>query len=158
MLAVTALAFFAWMRKSKSKSDKALINEKCYQILKSEKDESMKRNDEGNQGQNATENKETTKALAMVLITAALMMASGSAFAQEELGDGVCAFVNMLTGKWLFGLTLLAIIGTGSAQLFGIEMSETLKKISAIILTVSLILAGSSILAFAFKSFNGMSC
>ena len=92
---------------------------------------------------------------AYLLIGSALMMMSGVASAQsggQELGDGICLLVGILTGKWLFGFTILATLGAGAALLFGGEITDGLKKIATIISIVGIILATSSILSFVFKS------
>lgn len=91
-----------------------------------------------------------------------LMVASGGAFAQladgAELGDGVCKLVNVLTGKWLFGFTILATLGAGAALLFGGEITDGLKKVATIISIVGIILATSSLLTMAFTKFGGVAC
>jgi type IV secretory pathway VirB2 component (pilin) len=101
--------------------------------------------------------------LAMVsLIGLALLLASTGAMAagggEDELGDGICKLVNVLTGKWLFGFTILATLGAGAALLFGGEITDGLKKIATIISIVGIILVTSSLLAMAFSQFGGMAC
>ena len=102
-----------------------------------------------------------TKAL-IGLAGVALMFASGAAQAQNggaELGDGICKLVNILTGKWLFGFTILATLGSGAALLFGGEITDGLKKIATIISIVGIILATSSILSKIFTWTGGaVSC
>ena len=91
----------------------------------------------------------------------ALMLASGAARAQaggEELGGAVCALVTILTGKWLFGFTILATLGSGAALLFGGEITDGLKKIATIISIVGIILATSSILSKIFTWAGGGGC
>lgn len=88
-----------------------------------------------------------------------LIFVAGRAFASGgELGDEGCELVRLLTGKWLFSLTILAIIGTGSALLFGSEMSDTLKKVCSIIFVAGLMVSAPMIVAYVFKSFGGMTC
>ena len=88
-----------------------------------------------------------------ILVGMALLMASQGALAAEDaLGGGICKLVNLLTGKWLFGFTILATIGAGAALLFGGEITDGLKKIATIISIVGIILATSSILSMAFSS------
>ena len=96
----------------------------------------------------------------MLFIGFALMFASNGAFADagDELGDGLCQLVNILTGKYLFSLTILAIIGSISSLIFGAEMSEGLKKIVGIIAIVSIGLLAVTIVSFAFNKFRGMTC
>ncbi|MDZ4153604.1 TrbC/VirB2 family protein [Methylicorpusculum sp.] len=90
-----------------------------------------------------------------VAVTFGLM--STGAYA-DEMGDGVCKLVNLLTGKWLFGFAILATLGAGAALLFGAEMTDGLKKVATIISVVGMILAMSSILKLAFTAFGGLSC
>ncbi|MES2879225.1 MAG: TrbC/VirB2 family protein, partial [Pseudomonadota bacterium] len=77
---------------------------------------------------------EQGKRFAILFIGFALTLASKGALADggDELGDGLCQLVNILTGKYLFSLTVLAILGSVSALIFGAEMSEGLKKIVGI--------------------------
>ena len=91
-----------------------------------------------------------------------LLLVSGGAFAQagggDMLGDGICSLVNVLTGKWLFGFTILATLGAGAALLFGGEITDGLKKIATIISVVGIILATSSILTMAFSASSLVAC
>lgn len=95
-----------------------------------------------------------------VAIGICLMVASASAFAQssDELGNGICKLVGLLTGKWLFGFAILATLGAGAALLFGAEMTDGIKKLATIISIVGLILSMGSILAFAFTKFSAQTC
>ena len=103
----------------------------------------------------------SSKALA-VLSGAGLMMVTGAARAQsgggEELGGAICQLVEILTGKWLFGFTILATLGSGAALLFGGEITDGLKKIATIISIVGIILATSSILSKVFTWAGGGGC
>jgi type IV secretory pathway VirB2 component (pilin) len=94
--------------------------------------------------------------LVLAGLAVGLMLVSSGAFAQaaNEMGDGICRLVALLTGKWLFGFTILATLGAGAALLFGGEITDGLKKIATIISIVGIILATSSILSMAF-SFGG---
>ena len=91
-----------------------------------------------------------------------LLLVSGGAMAQaadgKDLGDGICKLVKVLTGKWLFGFTILATVGAGAALLFGGEITDGLKKIATIITIIGIILSTGSILSFAFSAFAGASC
>jgi type IV secretory pathway VirB2 component (pilin) len=89
-----------------------------------------------------------------VIVGVVLMMISGVASAQagDALGDGICELVKLLTGKWLFGFTILATLGAGAALLFGGEITDGLKKIATIISIVGIILATASILSLVFGS------
>lgn len=88
----------------------------------------------------------------------AMLLMSQGAYAADETGDGICAVVNLLTGKWLFGFTILATMGAGAAVLFGGEITDGVKKIATIITVVGLIIATSSILSMAFVKFGGVTC
>lgn len=94
--------------------------------------------------------------------TISLLLVSSSVFAQTadggELGDGICKLVNVLTGKFLFGFTILATLGAGAALMFGGEITDGLKKIATIISIAGIILVTSSLLTMAFTKFNGMTC
>ena len=106
----------------------------------------------------AVKSSKRDKCISMLVIGAALFLVSNGAIAQDELGDGVCKLVTMLTGKWLFGFTILATLGAGAALLFGGEITDGLKKIATIISIVGIILATSSILTKVFSSATGFSC
>lgn len=97
---------------------------------------------------------------AALFVGIVLLMFSTGAFAQssDPMGDGICKLVNILTGKWLFGFTILATLGAGSALLFGAEISDGLKKLATIITIVGMILSMSSLLAMAFQKFSSASC
>lgn len=103
---------------------------------------------------------EDGKRFVVLFIGFALMLASKSALAEagDELGDGLCQLVNLLTGKYLFSLTVLAIIGSVSALIFGAEMTEGLKKIVGIIAIVSIGLMAVTLVGYMFSQFRGMSC
>lgn len=92
----------------------------------------------------------------VIVVGAGLFFMSQGAFAANgaELGDGICKLVALLTGKWLFGFTILATLGAGAALLFGGEITDGLKKIATIISIVGIILATSSILTMAFSAAN----
>ncbi len=96
----------------------------------------------------------------VIAIGVCLMVASVSAYAQstDELGGGICKLVNLLTGKWLFGFSILATLGAGAALLFGAEMTDGIKKLATIITIVGLILSMGSILAYAFSKFASQTC
>lgn len=87
-------------------------------------------------------------------IALALLLVSSAAYAADPLGDGVCKLVTLLTGKWLFGFTILATLGGGAALMFGGEISDGLKKLATIITIVGIILAMSSLLSLAFSAFT----
>lgn len=91
---------------------------------------------------------------AVVIVGVMLLLVSTGASAADELGDGVCKLVEFLTGKWLFGITLLATVGAGATVMWGAEISDMLKNIAKVITVVGVILGMSSILSLAFASFT----
>lgn len=86
------------------------------------------------------------------------MVLTEPAFAADELGDGICQLVNVLTGKWLFGIAVLAMLGAGSALMFGAELSDGVKKMVTIVTIVGMIVSFSSILAMAFSKLSAAAC
>lgn len=103
-----------------------------------------------------------SKAMSSGVVGLALALVSGAASAQaaggDALGDGICKLVDLLTGKWLFGFTILATLGAGAALLFGGEITDGLKKIATIISVVGIILATASILTMVFSGSNLVAC
>lgn len=87
-----------------------------------------------------------------------LLMISNGAMAADEMGDGICAVVNLLNGKFLFGFGMLAVLGSGAALLFGGEITDGLKKVATIIAVIGIILAASSLFKLAFSAFASQSC
>ena len=83
-----------------------------------------------------------------------LLAISTAAYAADPLGDGMCKLVDLLTGKYLFGIAILATLGGGSVVLFGGEISDGLKKLVTIITIVGMILGMAGILALLY-SFKG---
>ena len=93
-----------------------------------------------------------------VAVGICLALFSTGAMAADEMGDGICKLVNLLTGKWLFGFTILATLGAGAALLFGAEITDGMKKVATIITVVGMILGMSSILSMAFQAFSSSAC
>ncbi len=96
--------------------------------------------------------------LARVALMVGLPLFAVDAMAADELGDGICKLVNLLTGKWLFGFTILAVLGGGAALMFGGEITDGIKKIATIVTIVGIILATASILTLVFTRFGGVGC
>jgi type IV secretory pathway VirB2 component (pilin) len=91
--------------------------------------------------------------LAMVIVFyAGAALAGGSS---DPLGSGMCRVVELLTGKWAFGLSVVALLGVGAAFLFGVEMSEVMKKLVTLITAVAFVVFGGNILKFIFPSMVG---
>lgn len=82
-----------------------------------------------------------------VLCVAALVMISNQAFAAGvDPGVAICKLFSLLSGKWLFGMGMLAIFGGGAAILFGGEITDGLKKVATIVLVIGLIVASTNIM------------
>lgn len=90
----------------------------------------------------------------VMMVGVVLLLTSTGALAADELGDGVCNLVHFLTGKWLFGITLLATAGAGATVMWGAEISDLLKNVAKIITVVGVILGMASILSLAFSAFS----
>jgi hypothetical protein len=88
----------------------------------------------------------------------ALVMGMSSAYAADEIGNGMCNLVNILLGKWLFGFTILAMLGGGAVVLFGGEISDGIKKIASIVSIVGMIVGFGQLLSALYSKFGGMSC
>ena len=93
-----------------------------------------------------------------ILAVSLVFVSTGAMAAADEMGDGICKLVGQLTGKWLFGFTILATLGAGAALLFGAEMTDGLKKLATIISVVGLVLGMSQILTLAFSTFATHAC
>jgi type IV secretory pathway VirB2 component (pilin) len=89
-----------------------------------------------------------------------LMAAVNVAFAAggDELGGGVCSLVNLLTGKYLFGTAVLAMVGGGVALLFGAELTDGVKKMVTVVTIVGMILSFGGILSMAYSAMSSASC
>jgi pheromone shutdown protein TraB len=85
------------------------------------------------------------------------MMCSG-AHAQTELASGVCSWVKVLTGKWLFGFSVLGFVGGFVVLIFGGEMTEGVKKVATLMSIIAIILSAPALLALAFSKFAAESC
>lgn len=63
----------------------------------------------------------------------------------DPMGSGMCYFVNMITGKWAFALSVVAFAATAFAFLGGVEMNEFMKKVTGTFMVVTFILAATNI-------------
>ena len=100
------------------------------------------------------------KCAPMLVIGMVLLLTGEAAFAQsaDELGDGICQVVNLLTGKYLFGLAVLAMVAGGSALVFGAELTDGVKKMVTIVTIVGMILSFGSLLSLAYSKFSSVGC
>lgn len=92
-----------------------------------------------------------------VMVVVMFMAYAGAAFAgsSDPLGNGICKVVELLTGKWAFGLSVMALVGVAAAFLFGVEMNEVMKKIAVFITAVAFLIGGASVLTYVFPSMTG---
>ncbi len=94
-----------------------------------------------------------------VQVTTAVAMAilSGMAFAtpDDPMGTGMCAFVKMVTGKWVYGTGVVGLVGVALTFIFGVEMNEFMKKVAAAVAALSFLLAAPKMVA-AFANLFGI--
>ncbi|MGS0741429.1 TrbC/VirB2 family protein [Glaciimonas sp. GG7] len=92
-----------------------------------------------------------------VTFAALLILYFGAALAgnADPLGSGMCKVVDMLTGKWAFGISVVALASVATAFLFGVEMSEMMKKIAGFVTAVAFLVFGGSVLKFIFPAMVG---
>lgn len=103
--------------------------------------------------ENKCKNGQTIKQYAPLAIGVFLMLSCNGAFAAgDELGEGICKLVNLLQGKFLFGIAVLAMLGGGAALMYGAELTDGIKKAATIVAIVGLIVSFGSILSMAFGS------
>jgi type IV secretory pathway VirB2 component (pilin) len=100
---------------------------------------------------------------APAMVAAVLMLTAGAAFAQsgsgaDNLGNGVCKVVNLLTGKWLFGTAVLSMVAGGVALLFGAELTDLVKRVVTIITVIGAILSFGGILSLAYSAMSSAGC
>jgi len=105
-------------------------------------------------------NTQDSKKQRHAIVGALLMVAVNVAFAAngDELGNGICQIVNLLTGKFLFGISVLSMVGGGSALLFGAELTDGVKKMVTVVAIVGMILSFGGILSLAYNSMSGAAC
>jgi hypothetical protein len=104
--------------------------------------------------------RELGKYAPMLVIGMVLLMTGEAAFAQsaDELGNGICRVVNLLTGKFLFGISVLSMVAGGAALLFGAELTDGVKKMVTIVTIVGMILSFGGILSMAYNALSSAGC
>lgn len=92
----------------------------------------------------------------MIHVTVAVVVALfaqaaiGQTSSGDPLGNGMCYFVTLLTGKWAFGLSIVGLAATAGSFIGGVEMNEFMKKMASIFMVICILLAGTAIIrAFA---------
>lgn len=83
-----------------------------------------------------------------------LMCYAGAVLAgtADPLGSGICKFVDLLTGKWAFGISVVAMAGIAVSFMAGVEMSEMMKKLCGFFFAVAFLVFGGSILRYIYPS------
>lgn len=76
----------------------------------------------------------------------------------DAMGDTMCQFVKIFTGKWLFGAMMCAMAATGIPLLMGAEMTDMVKKVMTIIFIGSVILFSGQILVWVFQKAGAIGC
>ena len=84
-----------------------------------------------------------------VALVAALGLYAGLVFAgsDDPMGDGMCWLVKKITGKWVFGASVVGLIATGLTFISGVEMNEFMKKVVGAILVVCFLLTASNMVS-----------
>lgn len=88
-----------------------------------------------------------------------LMLIAGTALAQssDPMGDSICYYVHLLTGKWAFGLSVAGLAAVGATFMKGVEMNEFMQKVVSFFMVVCLLLAGSSMVRGLATALGAMS-
>lgn len=79
----------------------------------------------------------------------AMAVFSGVALAggDDPMGTGMCKFVTMVTGKWVYGVGVVGLVGVALTFIFGVEMNEFMKKVAAAVAALSFMLAAPKMVA-----------
>lgn len=100
-------------------------------------------------------NMQALKKFAPTLVVGTLALLTSEMALADELGGGICKLVDLLTGKWLFGIAVLAMVAGGAALVFGAELTDGVKKVVTIISIIGFIVAFGGILTMVFPSLSG---
>ena len=100
-------------------------------------------------------NLQSLKKFAPTLVVGTVALLTSEMALADELGGGICKLVDLLTGKWLFGIAVLAMLAGGAALIFGAELTDGVKKVVTIISIVVMIVAFGNILTMVFPSLTG---
>jgi hypothetical protein len=111
-------------------------------------------------GEFATWSRKLLKKYGPAAFQVALIFGARSAMADggDELGGGICNVVNLLMGKWVFGSALGAMIASGTALLFGAELTEMLKRTLTIVAGVGFIVSFGGLLTLAYSKLSSAGC
>ena len=87
----------------------------------------------------------------------AMVMFSGVALAtgDDPMGTGMCKFVTMVTGKWVYGVGVVGLVGVALTFIFGVEMNEFMKKVASAVAALSFMMAAPKMVA-VFASLFGV--
>lgn len=97
----------------------------------------------------------TVAMLAVSGVAMAAIGSYGSAGSSDPMGDGICWFVGLITGKWIFGISVICLVATAGSFMAGVEMNEFMKKTATTVLVVSFIFSAVKF-ATALASFFGV--
>ncbi|WP_304350903.1 TrbC/VirB2 family protein [Comamonas testosteroni] len=100
-------------------------------------------------------NAQSLRKFAPTLVVGTLALLTSEMAMADELGDGICKLVELLTGKWLFGIAVLAMLAGGAALIFGAELTDGVKKMVTIITIVGMIVSFGNVLVMVFPSVSG---
>lgn len=106
------------------------------------------------QNRNADIGRITVIILAACLYAGAAGAAGGNYDMSDPMGSGICYFVGMITGKWIFGVSVIAFVACMLSFMSGVEMNEFMKKLASTFAVITGLLAGVNIIK-AFASFFG---
>lgn len=95
----------------------------------------------------------------MIVLGLGLLGVSTGVLAQEDvLGDGICGLVNQLIGRWLFGISVLGMLGGGAALLMGGEMRDGVKLVVTLVTILGFIVSFSKLIVLLFAKFGVAAC
>jgi len=96
--------------------------------------------------------------VALVFGTRAALAQSTTSSGTDDLGGGLCTVINLLMGKWTFGLAMGAMLASMGALLFGAELTDMVKKALTVITGVGFLVAFGGILSMAYTKLASSAC